>query len=267
MKYALINDLKTQATKGSKGVCPCCGSEVIAKCGEQKSNHWAHKGNRTCDPWWEPETEWHRSWKNKFPENWQEYTHIDDKTGEKHIADIRSDQGLIIEFQHSHIHPDERRSRENFYKNMLWVVDGTRLKRDYTRFKKERSSFIPMQKGIFQVDLMGDYLPNNWLQSSVPVIFDFLGNELDENSDDLRNPLYCLFPISFGRYGVMAEIPRSAFVKNVLEGHWIERAKNFSNLLLEAKQKEEQRKIEIQKQNQKSIQLHRSKSYWPRRIF
>lgn len=111
MKYALIDDLRTQATKGARGLCPCCGSELIAKCGEQKINHWAHKGTRFCDPWWEPETLWHRSWKDKFPDVWQEYAQFDEQTGEKHIADIRTNQGLVIEFQHSHINPEERKSR------------------------------------------------------------------------------------------------------------------------------------------------------------
>jgi len=39
MKYALINGKKTEATKGAKGLCPCCGSELIAKCGEVKITH------------------------------------------------------------------------------------------------------------------------------------------------------------------------------------------------------------------------------------
>ena len=29
MKFALINDAKTEATKGAKGICPVCYSEVI----------------------------------------------------------------------------------------------------------------------------------------------------------------------------------------------------------------------------------------------
>jgi predicted RNA-binding Zn-ribbon protein involved in translation (DUF1610 family) len=33
-KFTLVNGIKTEATKGAKGICPICGSEVIAKCGE-----------------------------------------------------------------------------------------------------------------------------------------------------------------------------------------------------------------------------------------
>ncbi len=66
MKFAFHNDEKIEATKGVKGICPSCGSELIAKCGEINVHYWAHKGNRNCDSWWETETEWHRSWKDKF---------------------------------------------------------------------------------------------------------------------------------------------------------------------------------------------------------
>ncbi len=61
MKFAHINGYKVEATKGAKGSCPSCGSDLIAKCGEAKINHWAHKGKKSCDPWWENETDWHRS--------------------------------------------------------------------------------------------------------------------------------------------------------------------------------------------------------------
>jgi uncharacterized coiled-coil protein SlyX len=33
MKFALVNNIKTEATKGAKGICPNCGYELIAKCG------------------------------------------------------------------------------------------------------------------------------------------------------------------------------------------------------------------------------------------
>lgn len=105
MKFALINGNKVEATKGSKGTCSNCRVELVAKCGELKIHHWAHKGIRTCDPWWENETEWHRLWKGNFSTDWQEIILTDDVTSEKHIADIRTPQGLVIEFQHSHIDP------------------------------------------------------------------------------------------------------------------------------------------------------------------
>lgn len=44
MKFADINGVRAEATKGAKGSCPGCGSEVIARCGEIRINYWAHKG-------------------------------------------------------------------------------------------------------------------------------------------------------------------------------------------------------------------------------
>lgn len=119
MKFALINGDRVEATKGAKGLCQCCGKELIAKCGEVRIHHWARKGNHSCDPWWENETEWHRAWKGQFPVNWQEVVY-QAEDGEKHIADVKTDTGWVIEFQHSYIKPEERRSRDAFYKKIVW---------------------------------------------------------------------------------------------------------------------------------------------------
>jgi competence protein CoiA len=159
MKYALVCGKKTEATKGAIGFCSGCGSEMIAKCGEVKIHHWAHKGKLHCDHWWEPETEWHRAWKNHFPMDWQEVVYKTE-VGEKHIADVQLSNGLVIEFQRSPIDPEERTSRENFYKNMIWVVDGTRLKRDYPRFiKLVGTARATNLEGYSLVDFPEKYFP------------------------------------------------------------------------------------------------------------
>jgi hypothetical protein len=268
MKYALVNDLRTEANKSSKGLCPFCGSELIAKCGEQKINHWAHKATRLCDSWWEPETIWHRSWKNQFPEEWQENALIDEKTGEKHIADIQTAQGLVIEFQHSFITPEERKSREQFYNNLVWVVDGTRLKRDYQRFIKGRDIFKSEIKDIYSVQYPEEYFPKSWIKSSVPVIFDFLGNEATPD-DDRRKILYCLFPVNVGNRVYFAEISRTAFVKSVREGDWIERVQNFINWLSQLKKQyeDEVKNAALQNANLIFNSVMNTRRFWPRRIF
>ena len=74
MKYAVSNDQRIEATPKAVGKCPCCGADLIARCGDLKVWHWAHKGRRVCDHWWESETEWHRAWKDTFPKEWQEVT-------------------------------------------------------------------------------------------------------------------------------------------------------------------------------------------------
>lgn len=224
MKYALVNNSKTEAAPGLKGTCPSCGSELIAKCGKIKINHWAHKGTRNCDPWWENETEWHRSWKNNFPIEWQETLLIDSQTGERHIADVRTIHGLVIEFQHSHLDSQERITREKFYQNMVWVVDGTRLKKDYQKFLNGKGKLHPISKGHYFIDQLQERFPLEWTESTQPVIFDFKGNETIDDINDLRNHLYCLFPGRIGRFAVLAVIPRIFFVhasKNDQFSLWI----------------------------------------------
>ncbi|MGJ4925985.1 competence protein CoiA [Bradyrhizobium sp. HKCCYLS2038] len=194
MKFALATGERVEAFAGGRGVCPSCRGEVIAKCGTHRVPHWAHRGIRDCDSWAEPETEWHRAWKNQFPAEYQECVQHDE-TGERHIADVRTNHGLVLEFQHSHLDPQERAARERFYKNMLWIVDGTRLQRDYPRFLKGRDRFTSAGKpGYFLLPHPDEYLPKMWLDSLVPVIFDFRGNGTGDSSDPYRNVLWCLFP-------------------------------------------------------------------------
>ena len=131
MKYALVKGERQEAQPDISGTCPCCDSPVIAKCGEIRMHHWAHRG--MCDPWWEGETEWHREWKGFFPKEWQEVVHFAEN-GEKHIADVKTDQGYVVEFQHSYIKPEEINSREDFYKKIIWIIDGKRRLRDKGKF-------------------------------------------------------------------------------------------------------------------------------------
>ncbi|MHC1773828.1 MAG: competence protein CoiA [Lentimicrobium sp.] len=234
MKFAIFENNRIEASKGAKGICPSCGSELIPRCGEFKIHHWAHKNIRNCDPWWENETEWHRLWKNNFPNAWQETIMHDELTGEKHIADVRTIHGLVIEFQHSHIDPKERTSRERFYKSIVWVVDGTRLKRDYSRFLKGKNDFQKTdKKRIFKIDFLNEVFSVDWLNSYVPVVFDFKGIESISDKDDVRNILYCLFPLKLGRYSILAELPRKAFIKSLIDGDWSIRVKSLIENLIQ----------------------------------
>ncbi|WP_396147461.1 competence protein CoiA [Flavobacterium sp.] len=234
MRFALIDNNRTEAQPKLNGLCCCCSKPVIAKCGTRKIWHWAHKSKTDCDNWWEPETEWHRTWKNNYPSDWQEISLLDISTKEKHIADIRTNHSLVIEFQHSNINPQERISRERFYKNMVWIVDGTRLKRDYPRFLKEwkRDGISEVRhtekSGIFEVWFPEFCFPEAWLKSSVPVIFDFLGDGSIIDSEGLRNNLYCLFP-QVGSHARVAEISRKAFINTTTNGEWTIRVQEFIN--------------------------------------
>jgi len=130
MQYALVDGVRQKPYSKGKGQCPGCGKDVIAKCGTRKIHHWAHVNHDNCDQWWENETQWHRSWKALFPENWQEITHRD-ISGEIHRADIKTEQGIIVEIQNSPMIDNERVSREEFYQNMVWILNGDKFRNNF----------------------------------------------------------------------------------------------------------------------------------------
>jgi len=210
MKYAIINGEKEEAFKGGTGYCPYCNSELIARCGDVKINHWAHKGARNCDKWWENETEWHRQWKNKFPREWQEIVHFDE-TGEKHIADVKTTKNWIIEFQHSFIKNEERKARNNFYSKIVWVIDGLRRKTDRTQFIKslQQGKSIPFgNKNIFMLNFPEESrLLKEWHNCGTPVFFDF--SEINES------PLWFLLPINIKDKAYIVPFSREEFIKTL----------------------------------------------------
>lgn len=115
--------------KETQAFCPICKNKVIAVCGNINIPHWRHESISTCDSWKEHETEWHRMWKAKFPKEWQEY--IIEKNGEKHIADIKTDNGLVLELQNSSISNQTIQIRENFYENMVWLINAEHFKDNF----------------------------------------------------------------------------------------------------------------------------------------
>lgn len=162
----------------------------------------------------EKETDWHRAWKNNFPAECQEFIQHDGQSGEKHIADVRTPHGLVIEFQHSHLDPDERAARERFYGNMVWVVDGTRLQRDCPRFDKGKHNLrLTAAKGYFLLAFPGECFSAMWLDSSVPVIFDFRGVDESQPPDVYRDTLWCLLPGRAEGSAVVVAMSREQFVK------------------------------------------------------
>jgi competence protein CoiA len=106
------------AAPGVAAACPGCEARVIPKCGEIVRWHWSHEARRDCDPWSEPETDWHLGWKARFPRAWCEVV-----MG-PHRADVQCANGSVLEFQHRPIAPAEIREREEFYgKPLVWVFD------------------------------------------------------------------------------------------------------------------------------------------------
>jgi len=210
MKWAIVNEQRLEAQSDLSGICPACKSPMVAKCGDVRVYHWAHRGRRDCDKWWESETEWHRNWKNKFPSNWQEVVHPAEN-GEKHIADVKTDQGWVLEFQHSKINPDERKAREAFYQKLVWIVDGTRRKNDKAQFFRalEGRRLNGMPFDMWKIPVMGEgALLRDWAGSNLPVLFDFY------KCDKPENPyLWCLVRVVNGM-AYVGPFPRDSFIKH-----------------------------------------------------
>ena len=173
MKFALVDGDRHEARSGLKGVCQACSLPMTPKCGQQRVHHWAHR-TANCDPWWEKETQWHRDWKNEFPQDCQEIRSVG-HDGEVHIADVRTPSGTVLEFQHSHLPFHERRSRETFYGDMVWIVDRLKNGKDLGRFMGLLAANIPDYGDAigWRLPLRRFGLIDDWVSSPCPVYLDF----------------------------------------------------------------------------------------------
>lgn len=164
MMYATKNNERITAEPGSSGICPLCGGDVIPKCGDINIWHWAHKANLDCDDFKEHESPWHREWKSMFPEENRKV--IVKKRGDIHIADVKMDHGLVIEFQNTSISFDKILEREKFYDDMIWIFNcrdaldrieiiGGSLqwwnpRRDFSKCKK--SVYLDIGDKLFEIE-------------------------------------------------------------------------------------------------------------------
>jgi len=221
MRFALVNRQRQEAQPKLLGKCPACDHPIVAKCGKIKVWHWAHQGGRFCDLWCENETEWHRNWKGQFPVNWQEVVH-QAETGEKHIADVKTDRGWVIEFQHSYIKPEERQSRDTFYPKLIWVVDGTRRKRDCAKLLNAWAEGVPVGENSPVRRAFSDncVLLREWAGSNAPIFFDLGESQV----------LWWLFAKSTNGAAYVAPYPRAKFIESHL-GAATEMAREFDEFV------------------------------------
>jgi competence protein CoiA len=213
MKFADVEGEDREAQPGLSGKCRDCGDAMVAKCGQHRVWHWAHSKSKACDPWWEPETEWHRSWKNQFPAAWQEIGHTA-QNGDRHRADVKTESGLVLEFQYSALDEVERISREEFYPRLVWVVHAYRRLRDRNKFFASLSGplRVASQLPTFTIHRDDSALLRDWGKSCVPVYLDF--GETGQGAD----PLWRLYPLSGDVLAYVTPIVRSEFVKAHREG-------------------------------------------------
>ena len=178
-EFALVNGKLQQARpelKDKGATCRFCGLRMIAKTGRKRIWHWAHKGEHPCD-YSRHESEWHSNWKERFPADWQEVDHPVEN-GKGFRADVKTDEGWVIEFQYSPIHPDVRQSRDDFYSKLVWVVYGARLDRDIEQFKNalkqgKQVDGSPPDSPVWRTFSDKCVLLQDWADSNAPIFFDF----------------------------------------------------------------------------------------------
>ena len=207
--------------KHGRGICPVCESTVIARCGNKRAHHWAHESLVSCaytEYEHTHETPWHINWKNHFPSSWQEII-LRSPEGEKHISDVRTPHGLTIEFQHSPISEEERISREKFYSSeggMVWVVDGTKSKHDWNRWYNSRllrESSCVLSCGGRIIENAKEMLPAEWLRCAVPVFFDFLGTEPEDEAIPEKKELVCILSSKDQQKHLVIPIQKELFIE------------------------------------------------------
>lgn len=220
MKYAIVNDEKREAERGLTGACPICEVPVKPRCGRIRVPHWYHPPGH-FDHRWEPETEWHRNWKNLFPKECQEVCHRAEN-GERHLADVKTVHGQVLEFQNSPISEEERASREAIYRPLMcWVVNGLKAKNDRRKFfealrLRKVASTNPL---TFVVSMEECVLLRKWESSQTFVFLDF-GEAADAN-DTVRfdQPvLWTLRPGTPKGQAVLMPVNRAHFVEAMIRG-------------------------------------------------
>lgn len=165
-----INGIRITPFSNEKGYCPLCKSDVVKAVGGIYTPHFRHKTLQNCDSWSEGETEWHYNWKQKFSIEWQEI--VIEKNGEIHRADIRTKDGLILELQNSSISTTTIKIREEFYENMVWLVNAKNFKDNFSIRSLVRQRLRESEMDYFH---SFNYNHNN----KTPLI-----NELEENLED-----------------------------------------------------------------------------------
>ena len=101
----------------------------------------------------------------------------------KHIADVKTPGGFVVEVQHSPISEKEARSRESFYREMIWIVDARQLTGwFFVGMSHDLASCCPM---MYQIKWWGSStLLEKWSKSSVQVYFDVMNSAIEHEDED-----------------------------------------------------------------------------------
>lgn len=189
MLYAWIDGVKrAPLKKGERTSCRDCGGVLTAVVPTENVRHWRHKAG-DCEPWSEPEGQWHLGWKEQFDLECREVGLIDPATGERHRADVLCGAGTplatVVELQHSSISEEEVKARETFYRQshrMFWLVH---IHNEATFTGYSFGFSLDFQSRTYQLDgytyavmrWMGrsKHFIEKWKRSTAHVFFEFQG--------------------------------------------------------------------------------------------
>lgn len=142
--------------------CRFCGEMLSLKKGEHNRPYFSHKPRTKC-PFDDRDnkSEWHIRMQKYFPKEAIEYSFVDEKTNERHIADVFiKEKNTVIEFQKSRITDEEFRKRTDFHlsnnRRILWVFDESREKKlegDLGRLRPDNEMCprdFPYNHAVFQ---------------------------------------------------------------------------------------------------------------------
>lgn len=219
--FAIVDGKRThisEANRGTRGICPVCGEALVARKGAYRCEHWWHVNGRQCDLWYESRGPWHRYWQDMFPSDCQEV--IVECDGIKHIADVKTKKGIVVEMQWSAISTEQIAAREKFYDKMLWIVGMCRLvggQRLKERFDDADISRVRKQCRMHVLSACDLPRSIQWLDCSWPVFFDFDGTF---DKPESNGNLYYLMPKrkddDFDRYCI--EVPRMELIEALRVG-------------------------------------------------
>ena len=173
--------------------------------------HWAHPKSKVCDRWWEHgdgmASVVEEPISRRVARDWTYW-----QSGERHRADVKTESGLVLEFQHSPLSEAERVSREDVYPRLVWVVHANR--------RRDQKKFFASFPGRYVSHRDCRPLPSSEMtalsarlgESRAPVYFDF----------DETERVWRLYPFSGEVLAYVTPVDRAGFVKSHRDGDNLE---------------------------------------------
>jgi hypothetical protein len=240
--------IRVRPIKGGLGKCQTCNNDVRAYCGEINIHHWRHIDSTECDSWKENETEWHREWKGIFPIDWQEV--VINKNDQIHRADIKTPNGLVVEFQNSSISSTDVKKREHFYNNMIWLINAEKFKDNINLWSEVKAQlrYLERTNSSFDYDyyhssdsdevsslkediseIKENITSNEYKRAQVKQLI----GEIKELEGNIKQTTNSFFEGSFAYYGPMKNF------KSKIKDSYLQLSDSMKGLLESFKQKKE----------------------------